>query len=556
MIGALLGSKYRLLQLLGQGGMGSVYEAADETSGARYIKVLHAEILREGSSKDDTSKLTRFQREAKAAAAVQSAHIARVLDWGTDDATSQPFMVMDLLRGEDLQQLKRAPVLAPNVVLRIAVQACQGLVDAHDARVMHRDIKPANLFLARDGAGLVSVKLLDFGIAKFRPEGEEAGETTNLTRTGSMLGSPRYMSPEQARGIRALDHRTDLWSLGVVMYRALTGHMPHEDAEAMGDFIVLLCSEPPRSIRKHAPWVPAEIIDLVESALQIDREKRYPDARAMLEALRALTPAGAEIRESELVALPESARGARPPVPRTVGAPGASASSPGFDNSNDATVPLGTARTAGLQPSRDDAVTIRRDDNGTPGPLANTQSDTGTGGRTRPRRTVVPFVLGAAVLVAGIGAVAVLRGTEQASDGDPAPTAAPSGGAASATAAPVPMRRANLVIFPEDAAVEINGAAVTSHNGVVELAGKLGSVHRVRLSRDGQEKTIEVVLGEAGPEPPKVELPAPAPTASASSSAAAAPVLTGRVPPPSKTVAPAVSTATKTKNPLIPEKFE
>ena len=246
--------------------MGSVHEALDERTGTRVaVKVLHAEILKDGSSKDDVSKVSRFQREAKASASMQSRHIARMLDWGTDEPTGQPFMVMELLQGEDLQQLlKRTPILPPDVVLRIAAQACQGLVAAHEARVMHRDIKPANLFLARSDAGEITVKLLDFGIAKFRPDGrEELGDTTNLTRTGSMLGSPRYMSPEQARGSKALDHRTDLWSLGVVMYRALTGHMPHEDAEAMGDFIVLLCSEPPRSIHKHAPWVPPEIVSLV-----------------------------------------------------------------------------------------------------------------------------------------------------------------------------------------------------------------------------------------------------------------------------------------------------
>ncbi|MEO7592691.1 MAG: serine/threonine-protein kinase, partial [Byssovorax sp.] len=223
MIGTLLASRYRLQALLGQGGMGVVHQAIDETTGARVaVKLVHAEMIRDASTKDDVSKLTRFLREAKAAAAIQGEHVARTLDWGTDESTGQPFIVMELLEGEDLSvALKRVHVLPPDVALRIAAQACEGLLQAHLARVTHRDIKPANLFLARTPTGEIVVKILDFGIAKIRPENDTDGETTALTRTGSMLGSPKYMSPEQARGSRTLDARTDLWSLGVVMHRAL-----------------------------------------------------------------------------------------------------------------------------------------------------------------------------------------------------------------------------------------------------------------------------------------------------------------------------------------------
>ncbi len=526
--------------------MGSVHEAADEQTGARVaVKVLHGEILKDGSSKDDTSKLTRFQREAQASAAIHSEHIARMLDWGNDEGTEQPFMVMELLQGEDLQQLlKRAPILPPAVVLRIAAQACDGLVKAHEARVMHRDIKPANLFLARSATGDVTVKLLDFGIAKFRPDGgDEIGETTNLTRTGSMLGSPRYMSPEQARGSKALDHRTDLWSLGVVMYRALTGHMPHEDAEAMGDFIVLLCSEPPRSIHTHAPWVPAEIVSLVEGALQIDREKRFPSAQAMLDAIRAFLPSGDRLTVADLVALPESARGAAVPYPEpNVGLA-----------SSDATVPLPTARIRATASAPGGPVSARREDGGTPSALANTHNDTRDDVPRRPGRAAVPFVIGAAVLVVGLGGFAVLRGADLVSAGSGA--AGTAGGALTASSGAPAVRRANLVVLPADAVVEIDGVKVAAQDGIVELSGALRSVHRVRVSRDGQERIVEVILGESGAEPPKVELALAAP-ATATSAAATPGTVAPRL-PTKKTAAPAVSSAPgPKKNPLIPEKFE
>lgn len=530
--------------------MGSVHEAVDERTGSRVaVKILNAEVVKDGSSRDDSAKLTRFQREARASAAIESEHIVRMLDWGTDDATAQPFMVMELLQGEDLQQLlKRAPILPPSVVLKIAAQACAGLVKAHEARVMHRDIKPANLFLSRAAGGEVVVKLLDFGIAKIRPDGTEelSGETTNLTRTGSMLGSPRYMSPEQARGSKTLDHRTDLWSLGVVMYRSLTGHMPHEDAEAMGDFIVLLCSEPPRSIHAYAPWVPPEIVSLVEGALQIDREKRYADAQEMLHTIRALLPAGERIVEKELVALPEGARGAAPPL--------TSESRSGV-SSADATVPLPTAARRHSMASPPAVVPARREDAGTPAALANTQGDTRDSDARRPRRSAAPFVIGAAVLVLGIGGLAVLRGGELVSGGAAGDDA---GAAPTASSALVPAaRRATLVILPDDAKVEVDGVAVAAHDGVVELAGVLGSTRRVRVSRDGQEKTVEVVLGESGAEPPKVELELPVPPAATTASpgtTSTAPVAGPR--PTGKKPGPAPSGTGAPKNPLIPEKFE
>ncbi len=368
------------------------------------------------------------------------------------------------------------------------------------------------------------MKLLDFGIAKIRPEGEEPGDVTNLTRTGSMLGSPRYMSPEQARGSRSLDHRSDLWSLGVVLYRAMTGHMPHEDAEAMGDFIVLLCSEPPRRVQKYAPWVSPEVAAIVEGALQIDREKRFASASAMLAVIRALLPGGLALRAEDLAPMPEAAR-----VPH-VGAAGAAVAAPAASSAaggsaagtvtNEVTLALSHGRpgrrAAGAAPAAAAAPTTRED----LGPPQHPRERSG-GGRA-PSRTgrSRPLVAGLGVLALGALAFGVLRagdrGTE-ASSGD--------GSAAHVTSSGAPVagvRRANLVVFPEDAAVDIDDKPATMHDGVVELSGALGSLHRVRVRKDGQEKVVEVVLGEAGAEPPKVELAATAPTTPSTTTTATA----------------------------------
>jgi eukaryotic-like serine/threonine-protein kinase len=307
-IGGTIDGKYRVVRLLGRGGMGAVYEALDTRSGLRVaIKVMHPRSASDSDS-DSGDNLGRFQREARAAAAINTDHVARVIDWGNDPARAAPYMVMEYLLGEDLHALlKRTGALRPEVALRILAQACLGVAAAHEARVIHRDIKPANLFLARTGGGEVLVKILDFGIAKIRPE-REGGETTGLTRTGGMLGSPIYMSPEQARGIRGIDQRTDLWSLGVVLYRALTGHTPHDDTEALGDLIVAICSSFPRPVQEIAPWVPAEVAAVVHGALRIQPSERWQTATAMLDAIRPLLPHGWRLREEMLAPIDDASR--------------------------------------------------------------------------------------------------------------------------------------------------------------------------------------------------------------------------------------------------------
>ncbi|WP_437973074.1 serine/threonine-protein kinase [Sorangium sp. So ce295] len=329
MIGHLYDGKYRVIRLLGQGGMGAVYEAEHVEAGERVaLKCMHPALLAPGRK-----GTARFRREAKALNAIDTDHMVRVLDTGTDSETEAPYLVMELLEGEDLQQVfDRLGSLEPDAALRIAAHVCLGLQKAHEAGVVHRDIKPANLFLARCREGGLVVKILDFGIAKIRPAPSHGGPTTGLTHTGGILGSPLYMSPEQARGLSDVDHRTDLWSLGMVLYRALAGKHPYEHIAGFGDLIIAICSQPPRSIQALAPWIPLEAAAFVHGALSLDAGERFSSAAAMLDAIRALLPDGFALRDELLVpasattrattavALPmvDVARDARQPLATTV----------------------------------------------------------------------------------------------------------------------------------------------------------------------------------------------------------------------------------------------
>src|SRR5262249_60463300 len=139
-----------------------------------------------------------------------------------------------------------------------------------EAGGVHRDIKPANLYLCRRDAGELIVKVLDFGIAKVKLDNLGASENQKLTRTGSVLGSPRYMSPEQAKGLRSIDQRTDIWSLGAVLYQALSGRTPHHDLETLGQLIIAICSESPAPIQDYAPWVSPDLASVVRGTLPLD----------------------------------------------------------------------------------------------------------------------------------------------------------------------------------------------------------------------------------------------------------------------------------------------
>jgi serine/threonine-protein kinase len=303
--GDVLNGKYQILRQLGQGGMGAVYEARHLGTGRRVaVKVIIGRNVR-----DRPEMLARFQREARAAGAIESQHVAQVFDTGSDTTTGDPYLVMEFLSGRDLESAIQAlGPLPPDVVLRVAAQATIGLAKAHEAGVVHRDIKSANVFLARQDVDAIVVKLLDFGIAKVTDDQFSSSAGVSLTQSGALLGSPLYMSPEQAKGSKTIDHRTDIWSLGIVLYEALTGATPFAHCETLGPLILAIYSDEPKPIRDSAPWVPPEIASLVHKALSRDPTARFSTAKEMFEAVRSLLTSGYSLHESMMVRLPEAQR--------------------------------------------------------------------------------------------------------------------------------------------------------------------------------------------------------------------------------------------------------
>jgi len=301
----VLDAKYQLTRQLGEGGMGAVYEAVHLGTARRVaVKLISAEVL---AQKPDL--VARFQREAMVTGAIESQYIAQVTDAGVDGSSGSPYMVMELLSGEDVEQaIARLGPLSPDLAMKIAAQACLGLQKAHEQGVIHRDIKPANLYLTRRDGGEVVVKIVDFGIAKIMGDPFASTKGKALTQTGSMLGSPLYMSPEQAYGKKTTDHRTDIWSLGVVLYEVLSGTTPHAHAETMGELIVCSCQQPARLIQEVAPWVPPEIASVVHKALALDPAARFSTAAEMFSAIRASLPHGFSIDESMFAPLTAQTR--------------------------------------------------------------------------------------------------------------------------------------------------------------------------------------------------------------------------------------------------------
>ena len=275
---ALLGraiGKYTLTRVIGRGGMGIVFEAQNTTIGKRVAVKLVASDL--AKNKD---AVLRFQREAQAASAVESAHIVDIFDAGTTDE-GVPFIVMELLRGEDLgHRIRRMGRLELADALHLTAQLLRGLSRAHAAGIIHRDLKPDNVFLVDRDDDQAFVKILDFGISKVARTGATPVQT--LTKEGTVLGTPFYMAPEQAQGLPEIDGRADLWSVGAILYECLTGRAPHTGA-SYEQVIVNICSKDADDVRAHNPAVPEAVALVLAKALGRAREDRFDSARDALE---------------------------------------------------------------------------------------------------------------------------------------------------------------------------------------------------------------------------------------------------------------------------------
>jgi serine/threonine protein kinase len=286
LLGKTIGGRYRVRGILGEGGMGTVFEAEHIALGRSVaVKVLHAtQAAKKGA-------IRRFHQEARAAGAIGHPNICGVIDLGTLDDGS-PYIVMERLVGETLADRVAAEAGLPfEDVIDILIQVLSGLVAAHQQQIVHRDIKPENIFLTQRVGCPPIVKLLDFGISKMTgaPAGGARQEDLALTRTGMVMGTPYYMAPEQARGERDLDARVDLYACGVILYEALTGRRPFT-ALNYNALLVQILSGAPRPASELRPALPAGFDAVIAKGMARQREDRYATASDFQRDLQALRP--------------------------------------------------------------------------------------------------------------------------------------------------------------------------------------------------------------------------------------------------------------------------
>ena len=278
--GRVIAGCYRLLQPIGKGGMGCVWRAENiKFGGSAAVKLINASTARYARAR------TRFAREAKIAATLKSTHLTKLLDYGeTEDGV--PFIAMEFLQGYSLKtRLTGAARLTPQATARLVTHVARALTQAHSAGLVHRDLKPDNIFIAYEGESEIC-KVLDFGVAKATDVLYLEGAAP--TKTGILLGTPFYMSPEQTRGLKTLDHRSDLWSLGVVAYRCLTGKLPIA-GDDLSTVIARIQSNPilpPSSIA--ADNTSPEIDEWMSRALCREPEERFNSAQRMADALNLI----------------------------------------------------------------------------------------------------------------------------------------------------------------------------------------------------------------------------------------------------------------------------
>jgi len=288
-VGAIAGGKYRVMRLIGQGSMGAVYEAQNVQIGKRVaLKFLFVDAT------TDPSSLARFHREARAISAIESSHIVQVFDTG-ETLEGEPFLVMELLTGESLgAKLAREGNLALPEALRLSIQALRGLRKAHGAGIVHRDLKPENLLLVKGDDDETYVKIVDFGLSKFvhpteprssrAPFSASGSERVSITLDGALVGTPLYMSPEQMEARPDVDHRTDIWSMGAILYESLTGSPPFPET-SYARLVLAVCSQDAPDVRRTCPGVPASVAGVLARALARERAARFPSAEDFLRAL-------------------------------------------------------------------------------------------------------------------------------------------------------------------------------------------------------------------------------------------------------------------------------
>jgi serine/threonine protein kinase len=277
--GAIVGGKYRIDDFLGAGGMGVVLSATHlELNAPVAIKIVREELAQ------NEQIVSRLLFEARAAARMRSTHIVRVLDVARLESGA-PYIVMEQLQGWDLQAvLAERGVLSVREAIRHILQACEGLAEAHGLGIVHRDLKPENLFLATTPEGVV-LKILDFGLSKDLLPTLASGHCSTLTKDGSAVGTPYYMSPEQMRASPTLDARADIWSLGAILFELLTGSCPFE-ADTPARLCAKVMVEDAPSLLRFSKRAPVQLDAIVRRCLQKDPAARFQTVTDLADALR------------------------------------------------------------------------------------------------------------------------------------------------------------------------------------------------------------------------------------------------------------------------------
>jgi serine/threonine protein kinase len=333
-VGQVIAGKFRVDRVLAQGAMGIVVAATHlQLDQIVAIKLPHREIC------SDSEGLDRFKREARAAAQMRSEYVARVLDAGATEDGS-PYLVMEYLEGQSLdRRLARQVRLDVASAAEYAIQVCEGLAEAHARGIVHRDVKPENLFLVERAPGWHAIKLLDFGISKASLAGAATFEA------GTIMGTPCYMSPEQLRATDTVDHRTDLWSLGVTLYELVTGRCPFDREQPLADLFVSILTKPIPNLRRGRPEIPAALAAVVARCMERDVNARFQTAAEVARALVPFAPPRARQTAERAESMPAILRGMRawiercPRVDDAASAEGTSPASPERGRNDERTSP-------------------------------------------------------------------------------------------------------------------------------------------------------------------------------------------------------------------------
>ncbi|MEO8183403.1 MAG: protein kinase [Deltaproteobacteria bacterium] len=425
--GQILAGKYRIERVLGEGGMGVVVEAHDTSLERRVaIKFLLPDFVQHAEAKE------RFIREARAAAKIQSEHVARVIDVSTLE-TGAPYMVMEFLEGSDLSKvIETTGAMSVEDATLYVIQACEALAEAHAYGIIHRDLKPANLFLAQQAGGSRKIKVLDFGISKTLAAADPKS-SGSLTRTSSMMGSPLYMSPEQMKSARDVDSRTDIWALGVILYEALTANPPFLGG-SIPEISAKILLEDPRPVTELRPNIPKTLSDLVMRALQKQPDKRFANVSELALALLPFAPSRARNNVERITRVLEAAGMTKSDFLASVPPPANLLLDPDPSGVIEAVAPRNLALGESLGKKK--GATLAN--------WGQTQALEAQGAARKPQRLLIGAALGSvggiAVLIAVIvhfsGAPTALTpmaaAQPQAAALEPAPKAAPAPGAAEA----------------------------------------------------------------------------------------------------------------------------